>query len=68
MISVKSKFYKAMFFLISILAIGVSGCMLLSGFSFISAIYITSIASSIVEFRDLHMVNTEEVVKLRDLF
>lgn len=62
MISVKSKFYKAIFFLISILTIGVLGYMILSGFSFIDAIYMTVITISTVGFRELHPMNTEEKV------
>lgn len=68
MISVKSKFYKAIFFLISILAIGVLGYMVLSDFSFIDTIYMTVITISTLGFRELHPMNTEKIVKLRDLF
>lgn len=57
-----SKLYKAILFLISILAIGVLGYMILSDFSFIDAIYMTVITISTVGFRELHPMNTEEKV------
>ncbi len=62
MIKFKSKFHKALFFLISVLAIGVIGYMLLSGFSFIDAVYMTVITISTVGFRELHPMNTTEKV------
>ncbi len=68
MISVRSKLYKAIFFLLSILTIGIVRYMLLSGFSFIDAVYMTVITISTVGFRELHPMNSEEIVKHRDLF
>lgn len=59
---IRSKLYKAIFFLISILTIGVVGYMVLSDFSFIDAIYMTVITISTVGFRELHPMNTEEKV------
>ena len=58
----KSKFYKALFFLLSILSIGVVGYMTLSDFNFIDALYMTVITISTVGFRELHPMNTEEKV------
>jgi voltage-gated potassium channel len=60
--SLKSKFYKALFFLLTILSIGVVGYMTLSDFDFIDALYMTVITISTVGFRELHPMNTEEKV------
>ncbi|MDG1527769.1 MAG: potassium channel protein [Polaribacter sp.] len=60
--SLKSKFYKALFFLLTILSIGVVGYMSLSDFDFIDALYMTVITISTVGFRELHPMNTEEKV------
>ncbi len=60
--SLKSKFYKALFFLLTILSIGVVGYMTLSDFNFIDALYMTVITISTVGFRELHPMNTEEKV------
>ena len=62
MVSLRSKFYKAIFFLLSILTIGVVGYMILSDFGFIDALYMTVITISTVGFRELHPMNTEEKV------
>ena len=62
MISLKSKIYKAILFLLTILTVGVVGYMLLSGFNFIDAVYMTVITISTVGFRELHPMNTEEKV------
>ena len=60
--SLKSKFYKALFFLLTILSIGVVGYVTLSDFNFIDALYMTVITISTVGFRELHPMNTEEKV------
>ena len=60
--NVKSKFYKAIFFLITILTMGVIGYMILSDFSFIDAVYMTVITISTVGFRELHPMNSEEKI------
>ena len=62
MVSLKSKFYKALLFLLTILTIGVVGYMTLSDFGFIDALYMTVITISTVGFRELHPMNTEEKV------
>ena len=62
MINLKSKLHRALFFLFSILAIGVVGYMMLSDFSFVDAVYMTVITISTVGFRELHPLNTEEKI------
>ena len=62
MIKFKTKFHKAIFFLLSIMAIGVIGYMILSDFNFIDAVYMTVITISTVGYRELHPMNTEEKV------
>ena len=62
MIKFKSKFHKALFFLISIIAIGVVGYMILSGFNFVDAVYMTVITISTVGFRELHPMGNDEKI------
>lgn len=62
MIKFKSKFHKALFFLISIIAIGVIGYMNLSGFNFVDAVYMTVITISTVGFRELHPMGDDEKI------
>jgi len=62
MINLKSKLHRALFFLLSIMTIGVIGYMLLSDFSFIDAVYMTVITISTVGFRELHPLNSEEKI------
>ena len=62
MISLKSKLHKALFFLISIQAIGVIGYMLLSDSSFIDALYMTVITISTVGFREVHPLDNSEKI------
>lgn len=62
MIKFKSKFHKALFFLFSVLAIGVIGYMILSGFNFIDAVYMTVITISTVGFRELHPMSNDEKI------
>ncbi len=62
MIPLKSKLYKALFFLFSIQAIGVVGYMLLSDSNFIDALYMTVITISTVGFREVHPLDNYEKI------
>ena len=62
MIRFRSKFHKAIFFLFSVITIGVIGYMLLSGFNFIDAVYMTVITISTVGFRELHPMGDDEKI------
>ena len=62
MIPLKSKLYKALFFLFSIQAIGVVGYMLLSDSNFIDALYMTVITISTVGFREVHPLDNSEKI------
>ena len=62
MIRFRSKFHKAIFFLFSVITIGVIGYMLLSGFNFIDAVYMTVITISTVGFRELHPMSDDEKI------
>jgi voltage-gated potassium channel len=62
MIKFKSKFHKALFFLFSVITTGVVGYMLLSGFNFIDAVYMTVITISTVGFRELHPMGDAEKI------
>jgi len=62
MIKFRTKFHKAIFFLLSVMAVGVVGYMILSGFNFIDAVYMTVITISTVGYRELHPMNTEEKI------
>mgnify|MGYP005991027595 CR=1 FL=1 len=62
MIKLRSKFHKAIIFLISILAIGVIGYMVLSDVGFIDAAYMTVITISTVGFREIHPMNDQEKI------
>ena len=58
----KSKLRKAAILLFVILAVGVSGYMLLSGDSFINSLYMTVITMSTVGFSEVHPLSPEEKV------
>lgn len=62
MIKFRTKFHKAIFFLLTVMAVGVIGYMILSGFNFIDAVYMTVITISTVGYRELHPMNTEEKI------
>ena len=59
---IKSKLYKALFLLFTILAIGVSGYMILSGDSFVNALYMTVITITTVGFGEVHPLSPEEKI------
>ena len=56
----KFKIYKALFFLLFIIAVGVIGYMLLSDSNFIDALYMTVITISTVGFREVHPLDNSE--------
>ncbi len=56
----KSKLQKALLLLILILTIGVAGYMLMSGDTFVDALYMTVITISTVGFSELHPLNDQE--------
>jgi len=62
MFKFKSKLHKALFFLFSIMTIGVLGYMTLSDVGFVDAAYMTVITVSTVGFRELHPMNDEEKI------
>ncbi|MDC0870887.1 ion channel, partial [Flavobacteriaceae bacterium] len=53
----KSKFRKALLLLISVLLIGVFGYMVISGYSFVNALYMTVITVSTVGFGEISPLN-----------
>ena len=59
---IKSKLYKTLFLVLTILTIGVTGYMLLSGDSFINALYMTVITITTVGFGEVHPLSPEEKV------
>ena len=59
---IKSKLYKTLFLVLTILTIGVSGYMLLSGDTFINALYMTVITITTVGFGEVHPLSPEEKV------
>jgi voltage-gated potassium channel len=59
---IKSKIYKTLFLLFTILAIGVSGYMLLSGDTFVNALYMTVITITTVGFGEVHPLSPEEKI------
>lgn len=56
----KSKLQKALFFLLSLLTVGVVGYMTLSDFDFVEAVYMTVITISTVGFSEVQPLNNEE--------
>lgn len=58
----RSKLQKAIFLLASLVAIGVLGYMLLSGYSFVDALYMTVITISTVGFSEIEPLNDVEKV------
>jgi len=56
----KSKFRKALLLLISVLLIGVFGYMVISGYSFVNALYMTVITVSTVGFGEISPLNEQE--------
>jgi len=59
---IKYKIYKTLFLLFTILAIGVSGYMLLSGDTFVNALYMTVITITTVGFGEVHPLSPEEKI------
>ncbi|MEE9407659.1 MAG: potassium channel protein [Polaribacter sp.] len=58
----KSKLYKTLFLLFTIIAIGVSGYMMLSGDTFVNALYMTVITITTVGFGEVHPLSSEEKI------
>ena len=58
----RSKFHKALLFLLSIFTIGIVGYMYLSDVGFIDAAYMTVITISTVGFREIHPMNDQEKI------
>ncbi|WBX75910.1 potassium channel protein [Tenacibaculum ovolyticum] len=58
----KSRLYKAIFFSILILSIGVSGYLLLFDYSFIDALYMTIITITTIGFGEVHPFGTGEKI------
>ena len=58
----KSKLYKALFFLLIILAVGFLGYLFLFDFTIVNAIYMTVITISTVGFRELHPMGDDEKI------
>ena len=56
----RSKLQKALLLLLLVLAIGVVGYMLMSGYTFVDALYMTVITISTVGFRELHPLDDQE--------
>ena len=56
----KSKFRKALLLLILVLMIGVCGYMVISGYSFVNALYMTVITVSTVGFGEISPLNEQE--------
>lgn len=61
-IIIKSKLYKTLFLLFSIIAIGVFGYMILSGDNFINALYMTVITITTVGFGEVHPLSPQEKI------
>jgi voltage-gated potassium channel len=62
MMGLDSRIYKIIVFVASILTIGISGYMLLSGYSFVDAVYMTVITITTVGFGELKPFTPEEKV------
>ena len=60
--NIKSKLYKTLFLVFIILAIGVSGYMILSGDTFVNALYMTVITITTVGFGEVHPFTPEEKI------
>lgn len=58
----KSRLYKALFLLLIILVIGVSGFMLLSGYTFVNSLYMTVITMTTVGFGEVHPLSENEKI------
>ncbi len=58
----KSRLYKAIFLLLIILVIGVSGFMLLSGYTFVNSLYMTVITMTTVGFGEVHPLSENEKI------
>ncbi len=58
----KSRLYKAVFLLLIILVIGVSGFMLLSGYTFVNSLYMTVITMTTVGFGEVHPLSENEKI------
>ena len=59
---IKSKLYKTLFLFFTILAIGVTGYMVLSGDTFVNALYMTVITITTVGFGEVHPLSPEEKI------
>ncbi|MFT6698629.1 MAG: voltage-gated potassium channel [Porticoccaceae bacterium] len=59
---IKSKLYKTLFLFFTILAIGVTGYMILSGDTFVNALYMTVITITTVGFGEVHPLSPEEKI------
>jgi voltage-gated potassium channel len=59
---IKSKLYKTLFLFFTILTIGVSGYMILSGDTFVNALYMTVITITTVGFGEVHPLSSEEKI------
>jgi voltage-gated potassium channel len=59
---IKSKLYKTLFLFFTILAIGVAGYMILSGDTFVNALYMTVITITTVGFGEVHPLSPEEKI------
>jgi len=58
----ETKLYKAIFFLLVIIAVGVFGYMFLSGFSFVDAFYMTVITITTVGFGEVQPLGDQEKI------